>query len=464
MAFAYKQKSAQKKSAFKSFGNFLALHMVKRLVRRNKNNQVSSEHQTDKEALDAGFEANSCPNGSIATYTSNGHPHGNSTNAKQNSDSLPNETLKETCSAVMPGVFGLTNHGNTCFINSVTQCLSNTDLLAEYFVLSQYKHDFKNCRKDRSKKYGTKGEVTEQMAVIIKGLWMGQYTPDMTKTLKEVIGKYSSQYKGSVQHDSQEFLLWLFDKMHEDLNLQPLKKKPFVRKQSFRKTHKTSNENNKLKLNPPANGADLSSHSFIQKTFQGHYHSSLSCPTCKKKSETIDPYLCISLPLKQKTTIPIYVNVVYLPNKRRSSGSRKHLSSRTLRIGVSVEVNGKISHLRQAVAGECGIHSRLLAFADLRHDGFHEPFGDDKSVCDIPFSNTTNASCVMSLYAFEIPPLKKMTAGTLPRNFASKHKKRSFGSIKHFKESESTDSSFSNLDSIVIVLINKQGTDEKGMQ
>ena len=74
-------------------------------------------------------------------------------------------------------------------------------MLAEYFVTDQYRSDLN--RKDRLS---------------------SQYEPEMTFKLKSVIEKYGAQYRGAAQHDAQEFLLWLLDKVHEDLNTATKKK------------------------------------------------------------------------------------------------------------------------------------------------------------------------------------------------------------------------------------------------
>ena len=118
----------------------------------------------------------------------------------------------------IPSVIGIRNHGNTCFINAIVQCLNHTDILAEYFVLDQYKQDLARCNKLNSKKYGTKGEITEHLAVLLKALWTLRYVPEISLNLKNVVDKYEPSYRGSNQHDAAEFLMFVLDKVHEDLN------------------------------------------------------------------------------------------------------------------------------------------------------------------------------------------------------------------------------------------------------
>lgn len=40
-----------------------------------------------------------------------------------------------------PGLTGLTNLGNTCYMNSIIQCLSNTVVLRDYFLTEKFRQD-----------------------------------------------------------------------------------------------------------------------------------------------------------------------------------------------------------------------------------------------------------------------------------------------------------------------------------
>lgn len=69
-----------------------------------------------------------------------------------------------------PGITGLKNLGNSCYMNSIIQCLSNTTNLAKYFTDNSYADDLNTSNNNM-----TQGQVVEEVAQVIKALWRGQY-------------------------------------------------------------------------------------------------------------------------------------------------------------------------------------------------------------------------------------------------------------------------------------------------
>lgn len=283
--------------------------------------------------------------------------------------------IQRSRSAEVLNVSGLKNHGNTCFMNSIIQCLAHTDLLAEYFVMDQYKEDLK-LRKGQTKKFGTRGEVTEKLAILLKSLWSSQYNAQISSEFKSIVGKYGVQYRGYAQHDAQEFLLWLLDKIHEDLN-RATKRKYKANKESIGKPDDI------IALEALSNHSRCNN-SFVLDLFQAQYRSSLKCPKCNQQSNTFDPFLCLSLPVPQKETRPIIVTTVFVNSSRVP-----------LRIGVTVPINGTIADLRDVVSDMTGIKENSLILTELYHDGFHRTFNDKHLMNDIHEGD--------NIYAFEAP-------------------------------------------------------------
>ncbi|XP_056608481.1 ubiquitin carboxyl-terminal hydrolase 31 isoform X1 [Triplophysa dalaica] len=281
----------------------------------------------------------------------------------------------------IPGVSGLKNHGNTCFMNAILQCLSNTELFAEYLALEQYRGDETDDEKPKTngvvlmKSCQARGEVTEQLSGLVRALWTFEYTPQHSRDFKNAVARSAMQYRGNAQHDAQEFLLWLLDRVHEDLN-------------------HIVNPNSRPSVKPPIDEDDgalegpsppLSAGSFVQELFQAQYRSSLTCPHCQKQSNTFDPFLCISLPIPLPHTRPLYVTVVY-------QGKYSHC----MRIGVAVPLNSTVSRLREAVSRETKIPPDQFVLTEMYYDGFHRSFCDDDDDLDIIQESD-------SIFAFETP-------------------------------------------------------------
>ncbi|XP_042687188.1 ubiquitin carboxyl-terminal hydrolase 43, partial [Centrocercus urophasianus] len=254
-----------------------------------------------------------------------------------------------------PGAQGLRNHGNTCFMNAVVQCLSNTAPLAEFLALGRYRAR------------GARAEVTHRLAALVRALWSLEYTPRLSAEFQSIVAKHGAQFRGNAQHDALEFLLWLLDRMHEDLgSASPAP--------GHRAAHQRSVEQ-----------SGASGESFVQSHFQAQYRSSLTCPHCRKQSNTFDPFLCISLPIPVRQTRALNVTLVL----QREGG-------RSLRVGLAVPLLGTAAELREMVAREGDVPPQQVILAEVSPQGFLRSLDDAEEL--------STAGQEAPLYALQAPP------------------------------------------------------------
>ncbi|XP_062448105.1 ubiquitin carboxyl-terminal hydrolase 43, partial [Rhea pennata] len=267
-----------------------------------------------------------------------------------------------------PGAQGLRNHGNTCFMNAVVQCLSNTAPLAELLALGRYRAR------------GARAEVTHRLAALVRALWTLDYTPQLSAEFKSIVSQHSSQFRGNAQHDALEFLLWLLGRLHEDLGSSSPAPKP------RRQDEPGADEGGAgVGVAPPPAARPPRAQSFVQSHFQAQYRSSLTCPHCRRQSNTFDPFLCVSLPIPLRQTRPLNVTLVF---------QRK--SQRFLRVGLAVPLFGTVAELREMVAQEGKIPPEQVILAEVSAAGFRRSLRDEEDVGAVGEAG--------SLYAFEPPP------------------------------------------------------------
>lgn len=197
------------------------------------------------------------------------------------------------------GLCGIKNLGNTCFMNSVLQCLCNCKPLRDYFVNGKYAMDI-----NRKNPLGFEGRIAEHFASIVSAIWSGQCKLIAPKRFKETIGTFNSQFLSFEQQDAQEFLLFLLDGLHEDLNKvsQRPKKIPEIDNEKMDdSTAAHYNWQNHMLLN----------NSIIVDLFQGQFKSTLLCLSCNKKSVKFEAFMYLTLPVPS-AKCTLYVSEFFL--------------------------------------------------------------------------------------------------------------------------------------------------------
>ena len=184
------------------------------------------------------------------------------------------------------GLSGLINLGNTCFMNSVIQCLSNTEDLTKYFLLDFYQQEM-----NLGNRLGSNGNLVESYSKLINLLWNDEKNKiiDPTFFISQIIKKLN-QYRYNNQQDAHEFLSLFIDNLHEDINR--ISNKPYIELKE-----RQENEDDEKASYRWWKSHRLRENSIISDLFYGQLKSNIKCLKCNRNSITFDPFMFLGLSL-----------------------------------------------------------------------------------------------------------------------------------------------------------------------
>ncbi|KAL4864841.1 hypothetical protein BDV12DRAFT_175600 [Aspergillus spectabilis] len=261
------------------------------------------------------------------------------------------------------GNTGLSNLGNTCYMNSALQCVRSVEELTYYFLNDVYKKDL-----NPSNPLAHNGDVAKAYANLLRMMFdeagSSSFAP---RQLKSTIGRYGPAFSGYGQQDSQEFLLFLLDGLQEDLNR--IQKKPYIEKPDS--TDEMVHDKQALKefADKCWDIYKARNDSVITDLFAGMYKSTLVCPVCDKVSIIFDPFnnLTLQLPIENLWSKSIF----YFP-----------LHKKPIIIDVEIDKNSSVKALKELIAKKAGSNAERLIMSEIYKCKFYKMFDNTTSIAE----------------------------------------------------------------------------------
>ena len=265
------------------------------------------------------------------------------------------------------GTVGLNNLGNTCFMNSALQCLSHATPLTRHFLSGRFKQDL-----NPTNPLGTKGKLATAYEQVLKEVWMKVGIRSTSPTaLKRAIAQFAPRFAGYLQHDAQEFLAYLLDGLHEDLNR--IRKAPYVENPDV------GEKDDMAVAGARAWDAHLRRNdSLVMDTFYGQFKSTCVCPKCNRVSVSFDAFNHVSLEIPQQQNAIVPVSLILI-----RACTPKQPGSLAVRYAVNARRNQPIIEVMMELSKLSGVPLKRLHLCEVQDGEIIHLYRKDQLVSEI---------------------------------------------------------------------------------
>lgn len=320
-------------------------------------------------------------------------------------DSYLEAALKENKNCLEKGgTLGLANLGNTCYMNSALQCLVHIPEVNHYFL---YDLHLKELNKDNP--LGFNGQIALAFGTLLHKLFdksSANLSFISPRDFKYSIAHQSSQFRGYQQQDTQEFLSWLLDALHEDLNR--ILSKPYYEKPELKDDEINDSQAISKLAKKCRDQYKQRNDSIIVDLFTGLYRSTLVCPDCGKMSITFDPFNDLTLPLPTNKKWHHTFKIVNLGK------SLEKMPSQIMSLEVELERNSTYDELLDYFHNFLNASKESIFLFEIFNGFFYRDFQEKyENVTFYPISEIISASDDIVAYIIPHDPKKDLIVPVL---------------------------------------------------